>query len=311
MNEDSISVVIPTYNRLSYLREALQSVFTQTRPADEIIVVDDGSSDGTAEALADFVSTVPLRIISQQNAGQAAARNRGILAAQGTWVAFLDSDDLWMPRKLEEQMAFLIRNPALDFVFGDMVNFTAENRDDEQPEVLDRTVHNYCCENASDLKQFVEVLLLSNPVPTPSVVFRRSMVALVGPMREDLRCSEDFDWWFRWALCANCGFLDQVVARRRLHNSNAILDRARMLKSKLQVLEDLRQSAHDTPDFPAEKLNEAIDRQRYRLACDSFAARSPEAYDQLRSISPSNLPNSATRLKWLVKLIIAKVALRS
>lgn len=93
-----ISVVIPTFNRAASLGQAIDSVLAQSRPADEIIVVDDGSSDGTAALLAGYGSA--LRVIRQDNRGVSAARNAGVAAACGDWVAFLDSDDLWYPQRL-------------------------------------------------------------------------------------------------------------------------------------------------------------------------------------------------------------------
>ncbi|HOM77565.1 MAG TPA: glycosyltransferase family A protein, partial [Anaerohalosphaeraceae bacterium] len=89
----SISVVIPAYNCQAYIRRAIDSVLGQSRPADEIIVVDDGSTDGTAEAVRTYGAKVIL--IQQENAGVSAARNAGIRAASGDWIAFLDADDEW------------------------------------------------------------------------------------------------------------------------------------------------------------------------------------------------------------------------
>src|SRR3954468_10533282 len=96
------SVVIPTYNRAAYLAEAVRSVRDQTYPAHEIIVVDDGSTDNTAQVVEILANDgIPLRYLRQANQGVAAARNRGIQAAAGDWIALLDSDDTWLPRKLE------------------------------------------------------------------------------------------------------------------------------------------------------------------------------------------------------------------
>jgi len=309
MNEGLVSAVIPTFNRLHYLREAIDSVCVQTRPVSEIIVVDDGSNDGTEEFLADFVGAVPLRVIRQENAGQAAARNRGILAAQGEWVAFLDSDDLWCPTKLEEQMNFLNENPEIDFLFGHMVNFTQDG-DASGPEILNQSVYEYCRDNASDLKEFFEMLLLSNPVPTSSVIFRRSMCEKVGPMRENLRCSEDYDWWLKWSLLAKCGFLDRIVERRRLHTSNAILDRQLMLTSDLRVLEDLKLKAEHLKNGAIAEIDAAIHRKRYEIACDHFVARKADTYAYLSSINPLHLSGVILKLKWFAKLFIAKTLFR-
>lgn len=99
----TISVVIPTYNRAALLLRALESVFAQTRPPDEIIVVDDGSTDDTVL----LTSQLPVTLIQQENRGVSAARNVGIQRARGDWIALLDSDDEWLPEKLEQQLARL------------------------------------------------------------------------------------------------------------------------------------------------------------------------------------------------------------
>ena len=100
-----ISVVIPAYNAAAWIRRAVNSVLSQTRPADEIIVVDDGSTDGTGDIVRMYDGRV--RLLQQANAGAAAARNTGILAATGDWIAFLDADDEWLPQKLQRQTEYL------------------------------------------------------------------------------------------------------------------------------------------------------------------------------------------------------------
>jgi glycosyltransferase involved in cell wall biosynthesis len=104
LRSPSISVVIPAYNAERFIAEAIQSVLAQTYEVTEIIVVDDGSSDHTCEAAAGFART---RIIKQSNGGPGAARNTGVNAASGDWIAFLDSDDLWLPRKTEVQLGYI------------------------------------------------------------------------------------------------------------------------------------------------------------------------------------------------------------
>jgi glycosyltransferase involved in cell wall biosynthesis len=106
-----VSVIIPTYNRASYVTEAINSVLAQTYTDYEVIIVDDGSTDRTREVIAHFRDLI--RYIYQDNQGLAAARNTGIKAARGKWIAFLDSDDLWLPEKLTVQIEDLSRNPEL------------------------------------------------------------------------------------------------------------------------------------------------------------------------------------------------------
>ena len=112
----SISVVIPVYNGESYLEMAIRSALTQTEPPGEIIVVDDGSTDGSAAIARGFGA--PVHCLSQPHAGLSAALNRGIERAHGTFLAFLDADDLWMEAKLARQLDALEANPTLDAVFG-------------------------------------------------------------------------------------------------------------------------------------------------------------------------------------------------
>ncbi len=121
-----VSVVIPSYNSADILPEAIASVIAQTRPADEIIVVDDGSGDHTAQACADFGDAV--RYIHQQNAGASIARNTGIAAAAGNWLAFLDADDLWDPKKLQLQLAALAQQPEADFAVTQALAWAPHDR---------------------------------------------------------------------------------------------------------------------------------------------------------------------------------------
>jgi glycosyltransferase involved in cell wall biosynthesis len=105
----TVSAVIPVYNGAAEIRRSIESVLCQTRPVDELIVVDDGSKDATADIVRSYGSRV--RLVTQANAGVAAARNHGAREARSEWLALLDHDDAWLPRKIERQMAALERNP--------------------------------------------------------------------------------------------------------------------------------------------------------------------------------------------------------
>jgi glycosyltransferase involved in cell wall biosynthesis len=299
-----ISVVIPTYNRLAYLREALDSIRVQTRPADEILVVDDGSTDATESVIG--AMPPPIRYIRQKNAGPAAARNRGIREATGDWVAFLDSDDLWTPDKLAAQMDFLERNPGIDFLFAHMVNF-GPHGEDAGPEILDPAVNAYCQAHATDLRDFVVQLLRVNPVPTSTVIFRRAVVERVGYLREDIGYADDFQWWLRWALATRCGFLDRVLEKRRIHDSNIIGDRRRMLISVLAVLDDLDTRRAGLSAAQQVALDAALNRERYRLGSEHYRLGDfAKALPLLRRVNPARLP-STDPLKWGAKTLLAAV----
>lgn len=121
----TVSVVIPVWNAARYLPETLRSVLRQTRPPEEIVVVDDGSTDESAALAEGFGPTVC--VLRQENRGESAARNRGIEAARGEWIAFLDADDLWHPEKLARQLAAVRTHPAVDCVHTNWWYFGRQN----------------------------------------------------------------------------------------------------------------------------------------------------------------------------------------
>jgi glycosyltransferase involved in cell wall biosynthesis len=173
-----VSVVIPAYNAARYLPETIASVHAQTLTPIEIIVVDDGSNDNTAKV----ASGMGAKVISQKNAGQAAARNRGVEAAKGDWIGFLDADDFWYPEKLERQIA-LASETGADFVFAGRV---------ERNEQTGREV------SISASERLWPALLFRNPIGASTVVARRELL-LRFPFDSDsdvLGC-EDWDCWFR------------------------------------------------------------------------------------------------------------------
>lgn len=296
---ESISVIIPTYNRARYLPEAVGSVLAQTRPPCEIIIVDDGSTDNTGELAKGFPKVV--RYIRQQNSGPAAARNRGLREANGDWIAFLDSDDLWVSEKLEVQSRFLHENPTVDFVFAHMVNFS-EAGEDRDPEILDRGVYEYCRTNAANLRDFLACLLKVNPVPTSTVLFRRAKAEEIGPLREDIGYADDYQWWLRWAQSAQCGFIDQVLEKRRIHGSNIIGDRRSMMRSVVAVLEDLEVRRDQLERRNQVLLRSALSRERYRLGSEHYRLHDYISSKNVLSKVESSQLEPRERFKWAIKM---------
>jgi glycosyltransferase involved in cell wall biosynthesis len=186
MTSPVVSVVIPTYNYGRFVTAAVDSVLAQTRPADEIIVIDDGSTDDTRDRLAGCRDRITY--VYQANQGLPAARNTGIRAARGDLIAFLDSDDLWHPRKLEAQLAVLAGTPALGLVAADSVaDFRGEWPAVGDPAALPtRPV------------TLRDILVRSRFGPS-SVLARRACFDAVGLFDPDLRSAEDRDMWLRIA----------------------------------------------------------------------------------------------------------------
>lgn len=232
----TVSVIIPTFNRAAFLREALDSVFAQTLQPFEVIVVDDGSTDNT-EAVVRALQAVhsSLQYLPQRNSGPAAARNAGMRAATGHWLAFLDSDDLWVSDKLERQLAYASGHPHIGMIFGAMENLGASGKlADSRADYW--VAQSAVMTNKGDPLPLVQAIM-DNPIGTPTVLLKREEARLNGYMDEKLRYAEDLDYWIRMMLAAQAAFLPGVVLRRRIHGGNLVSDWIKVNESVLTVLE--------------------------------------------------------------------------
>ncbi len=182
-NSFSISVVIPTFNRLIYLERAIKSVLNQTISVNEIIIVDDGSDDGTSEFIH---SNYPnLKYIFQSNSGVSAARNTGIKAASSNWIAFLDSDDAWVTNKIQKQITELELNPEMNFCHSNEI-WIRNGR-----EIKQKNTH-------KKFGGFIFDKCLDKCRISPStVICRKSLLIKLNGFDEDLAICEDYDLWLR------------------------------------------------------------------------------------------------------------------
>jgi glycosyltransferase involved in cell wall biosynthesis len=196
-----VSVVLPVWNGERYLAEAIESVLGQSEPPAELIVVDDGSTDGSVALAESYANRV--RLLRQAHAGAAAAVNHGIAHAGHELIAFIDADDVWMPLKLEVQRAALAASPGTGLVFGHVQQFVSE---DLSPEERARLV----CPSA--------------PMPGRSLLAMlapRHVVAAVGALDVRYRTGYFVDWHMRAEDAGVTSLmLADVVARRRLHATN-------------------------------------------------------------------------------------------
>ena len=207
MSAARISVVMPVYNRAAYVAEAIESVLAQTRLADELIVVDDGSTDDSLEVIERYAGP-RLHVVRQQNGGIGAARNRGLADATGELVAFLDSDDIWERDKLERQLRAIEESDGLQLVFGHIVEFLSPDR-------------------AADLAGTLQIG--TDPMPglcATTLLLRREALRRIGSFDEKLRVGEFIEWMARANdLRLATRVLPEVVARRRVHGGNTVLTR--------------------------------------------------------------------------------------
>jgi glycosyltransferase involved in cell wall biosynthesis len=196
-----ISVLIAAYNTEAYVAEAVESVLSQSRPPDEVIVVDDGSVDRTGAVLEGFGGRIIL--LSQSNRGQAAALNRAMGAATGDLLGFCDADDLWMPRKLEFQLAALGGSEEFDAVFGMVRQFVSPDVPKEQQAMV---------------APAIEVLQGESRI---CMLARRRLFDRLGPFEESLPATSFIEWLGRAKLRGlSSAPLDEIVALRRLHLAN-------------------------------------------------------------------------------------------
>jgi hypothetical protein len=200
----SVSVVIPVRNAEKTLARALESVVAQTVQVQEIIVVDDHSSDGTV-AVANAYANPLVKILSlPAHRGAAAARNAGIGAATSDWVAFLDADDEWDCHKIAKQLLAVSSNPTISFVF------CASNEFSVTGEPLGDTFRNFPVTSGGDTWK---ALLATNFVATPTVVARRDLLLRLGGFDESLKVGEDQDMWIRLALEGPTAYVPENLAR--------------------------------------------------------------------------------------------------
>lgn len=190
--KDLISVVIPTYNRASLLRDALFSVYQQSHRPIELIVVDDGSTDNTEEIVTDFKnengdSTFSLIYEYQTNAGGNVARNKGIGLATAEYIAFLDSDDLWMPLKLDKQLTQIKGFDNIGAVYCGLVELNMET-----PGVIDVINRMFPQGNIHN-----QLLVRDVTAPTSTYLIRKTAFEKVGFFNEILQARQDWEMWIR------------------------------------------------------------------------------------------------------------------
>jgi len=181
-----LSVVIPAYNCASHIEETLASVFNQTRKPFEILVINDGSTDNTAEVVSKYPQ---VRLINKLNQGPSETRNRGILESTGNWIAFLDSDDMWHAGKIEAVEKHIQDNPETDMV---STAFYIGNEKDWQ-KITPRRIYN-------PRDSFFEQLYRRSFIATSSVVIKKDFLTKAGGFDTSLLVAEDLDLYLRIAL---------------------------------------------------------------------------------------------------------------
>jgi glycosyltransferase involved in cell wall biosynthesis len=245
-----VSVIIPTYNRANFVVEAIESVLAQTYKNFEIIVVDDGSTDGTEKTLEPYRDRIVY--IYQENQGPAAARNAGIRRATGQYIAFLDSDDLWMRDKLELQVEYLDEHPDYGLIHTNFERWELCNGEVVQVRLGYRYpiptgyIHRY--------------MFMGGAVLIPTVLLRKECFHKVGYFSEDLWYYENFDLCLRISRYYKIGFIDKALVTIRLHGANFSQSYSRS-KGAMSYIHVLRNHLMKYPEIVEEIGNQRVKRR--------------------------------------------------
>lgn len=236
-----VSVIMPAYNAERFIEQAIRSVLSQTYTDWELIVVDDGSRDRTAEIARDHaVADARIKVVSQPNGRLANARNTGIRHARGELIAFLDSDDLWMAEKLQSQVKVIDLTRA-GVVFTDGFLFHEENAQDES-----RTFDNIAGRFTAG--EMLDQLFSGNKIPVLSAIVRREILIAAGGFDESPALysgCEDYDLWFRLAQRETIFFgMKERLVRYRLHTAGMSAKRIEMLRTEIALLRRYYPLAH-------------------------------------------------------------------
>ncbi|MEM4406501.1 MAG: glycosyltransferase [Candidatus Methanomethylicaceae archaeon] len=230
-----VSIIIPTYNCRKWVSEAVDSALSQTYPRCEIIVVDDGSNDGTDLLLQERYGD-KIRYYFQDNKGRSAARNRGLKEAKGEYIQFLDADDLIMPEKIARQVEFLEANRDVDVVYGDVLLFLEDDKEDVWPH--EKRI--YYASGRGLLKKMLHEPFLQ----TVHALYRRKCIEAIGGFDESLKRVEDWEFHLRLArLGVNFHYLPDggksLYRQRRVTKPE---ERVSAALDSIRVVEKLRKS---------------------------------------------------------------------
>jgi glycosyltransferase involved in cell wall biosynthesis len=237
-----VSVIIPAYNAERTIAETLDSVLSQSYGNVEVLVVDDGSTDRTAEIVRQYQPRVSY--FYQENSGSCAVpRNTGILHSRGELLSFIDADDLMTPSRIGRQVDFLTRHPSVALVISDYQNFSSSG--------MSPNTHFATCRPLMDILGHRPETVLDNALAmlvedffgiAGSFMMRRNLLERVPGFEPTLRASEDFHFLYRLARHTPVGVINDVGMHRRMHESNMTGDSVRMMRESMRACSMLRET---------------------------------------------------------------------
>ncbi|MEZ5346338.1 MAG: glycosyltransferase family A protein [Pyrinomonadaceae bacterium] len=277
MEKAPVSVVIPAYNSRRYIGEAIESVLRQTLPVSEIIVVDNNCTDGTQL----IAKELGAKLVYQQIQGASAARNRGIEAARGPWIAFLDADDIWDKQKIAEQWQALEKFPEARIVLSDF-GFLIEpgpkiispepgkkpEIDDPERLIIDGD-YSFCPAYTNDLFEWFLMM-------TPTTIFHREVFQTVGQFDESFPLAQDLEFFQRALARFPAVTVKKNLAYIRKHEDNRSNDQRALMEMQIRVAEKMLESSEDYPPGSGEFFRERMKRTFLARAEDKGKTGNPQ-----------------------------------
>jgi glycosyltransferase involved in cell wall biosynthesis len=294
MSDRRITIVIPAYNAAGFIADALDSILRQIRPPDEVVIVNDGSTDETSSRVRAWLQSHPLpaKLIDQENRGAPGARNRAVREAGGDLIALLDADDLLLPRHLETLEAAFDQSPDLVLAFGDV---KVHKRQGPGRRFLEgKRLSQVAYEERGGVQLLgeglFESLVISSYIPTASTLFKRDKAVEIGLFDEEIPYCDDRDFVLRLSRAGRFAHCPQILAEKREHGTNLTHPknllplRLSRLKASLKMVEQAdalglsageRRAARRALDHTAKGLLYAAARhgwKTYREAAGSLPA---------------------------------------
>lgn len=244
-----VSVIIPTYNRAQYIAEAIDSVLNQTYQDFEIIIVDDGSTDNTKEIIKPYLDDYSnkIRYFYQKNKGISAARNMAINKAREDYIAFLDSDDRWLPEKLEKQMK-VIKDENINFVYSAMY---VENNGRMTNRIIP----------ANPATDFLGLLTKNQSIAMATTIIKKEYITKTGMFDETLTVSVDYDLWLRVLLKYKVKYLKEPLTIYREHADNITKNIENVKKSGIVICQKLLKNS----EIPKKIIKRKLSSEHYML----------------------------------------------
>lgn len=223
--QPKISIIMPTYNRSDYICEAIDSALSQTYDNIELIVIDDGSTDDTRNKLEKYNSDERFKCIHQENQGQSIARNKGLSIAEGEFIAFLDSDNIWLPGKLEKQVGIINENPSFDIFYGDCIVINEKGIETSRAN-MSRYSGN-----------ITKYLIKDNYVSMNTTLTRKKCFDEIGGLSGKVRVGDDYELWLRLSTKFRFKYIPEYFVKYRVMDDQISTDKYRRFDSNESVLQ--------------------------------------------------------------------------